>query len=178
MGKETKHSGTAHGKIILIGEHSVVHFKPAIALPLMSTEIRAEVSGNGSSADDPRFAVDCEYFTGSLVDAPRSLGNLQKLVAALFASLCVPQGCGGFDIKIISSIPRERGMGSSAAVAIAVIRAVADYAGVVLGSQEVFDYAQISENIAHENASGLDTIATASNQAVWFERGETAEAFD
>ena len=67
MGKETKHSGTAHGKIILIGEHSVVHFKPAIALPLMSTEIRAEVSGNGSSADDPRFAVDCEYFTGSLV---------------------------------------------------------------------------------------------------------------
>ena len=50
MGKETKHSGTAHGKIILIGEHSVVHFKPAIALPLMSTEIRAEVSGNGSPA--------------------------------------------------------------------------------------------------------------------------------
>lgn len=178
MGKETKHSGTAHGKIILIGEHSVVHFKPAIALPLMSTEIRAEVSGNGSSADDPRFAVDCEYFTGSLADAPGNLGNLQKLVTTLFNSLCVPQGCGGFDIKIISSIPRERGMGSSAAVAIAVIRAVADYAGVVLGSQEVFDYAQISENIAHENASGLDTIATASNQAVWFERGETAEAFD
>lgn len=173
-----KYTGQAHGKIILIGEHSVVHFKPAIALPLMSTCMEAAVEANGSLSSAPNFSIDCKYFSGNLADAPGNLSNVKSLVAILSQQLCRPQGLGGFNIDISSSIPQERGMGSSAAVAVALIRAIADYAGVVLADQEIFDYTQISENIAHGNASGLDSIATAHDKAVWFERGQELKVFD
>lgn len=170
--------GRAHGKVILIGEHSVVHFKPAIALPLMTTAIDVAVSANGSSYLDPRFHLTCDYYSGPLESAPFNLNNLKKLQAALHNRLCLPQKLGGFDINIVSTIPRERGMGSSAAVAVALTRAIAAYSGVILSEQEIFDYSQISENVAHGNASGLDSIATAHDKAVWFERGAQTRTFD
>ena len=36
-------TGTAHGKIILIGEHSVVHNEPAIAIPFTSANVEVSI---------------------------------------------------------------------------------------------------------------------------------------
>ena len=40
---EKKGSGTAHSKIILIGEHSVVYGYPAIAIPLENITVKCEI---------------------------------------------------------------------------------------------------------------------------------------
>ena len=36
-------SGYAHGKIILIGEHAVVHNEPAIAIPFTSANVQVTI---------------------------------------------------------------------------------------------------------------------------------------
>ncbi len=169
----TSYVGTAHGKIILIGEHSAVHFKPAIVLPLASATIEATLVPH-TNPDSSEITIDCEYFSGLLADAPQSLDNIKELIRVLRSQGLISNG---FDLIITSQIPRERGMGSSAAVAVAIVRAVAAFAGVTLTSRQVFDYTQVAENIAHSNASGMDAATTATDNAVWFLRGEELSDF-
>ena len=64
-----------------------------------------------------------------------------------------------FDITTVSDFPHERGLGSSAAAAGAIIRAVLDACGREAGSDELFALTQLAEQIAHGKPSGLDAAA-------------------
>lgn len=161
-----KFRGESHGKIILMGEHSVVHFQPAIAMPLREATMTATLEPRY----DERVSIDCEYFTGFLTHAPSALKNLAVLVEKLRADFSLQSK--GFHLRIESHIPHERGMGSSAAVAVAVTRAIANFAGKKLIAAQEFEYAQIAENITHLNASGMDSATVSSTSAVWFQRNE------
>ncbi|WP_377938170.1 mevalonate kinase [Alloscardovia venturai] len=162
--------GSAHGKIILMGEHSAVYAKPAIVLPLSEASITATVTDMETEClDSSGVRLDCEYYVGKLSKAPENLRNIQELVVVLRNDFSID---GGISISITSSIPRERGMGSSAAVAVAIIRACAAYAHYSLTPDELFHYTQISENIAHAHASGMDAVAVSAESAIWFQQGE------
>ena len=63
-------------------------------------------------------------------------------------------------------------MGSSAAAAGAVIRAILDYYAIEASEDQLFALTQEAENVAHGKASGLDAKATASARAVRFLCGE------
>lgn len=161
-----EYRGVSHGKVILIGEHSAVYAQPAIVLPLADARMEAVVTPHTRAAADVR--IHCEYFSGKLSDAPDILHNLQMLVQRVRYDFGLETQ--GFDLTITSTIPHERGMGSSAAVAVAIVRALAKFASVPLSFTQEFEYAQIAENIAHTNASGMDSATVASNSAVWFQR--------
>lgn len=161
--------GTSHGKVILIGEHSVVYYQPAIAMPLGEARVNAQLIPR----EDTSVYVDCEYFCGELSQAPQSLHNIAVLIERLRCDCDIQSQ--GFNLRIDSTIPHERGMGSSAAVAVAVIRVIAQFAHRKLSQKEEFDYTQVAENIAHINASGMDSATVASDAAVWFKRGEGLE---
>ena len=65
--------GKAHGKIILIGEHAVVHNEPAIAIPFTSATVEViieKVLGEST--------MDSIYHYGKLSDAPKQIKNLIK----------------------------------------------------------------------------------------------------
>lgn len=163
-------SGTAHGKIILIGEHSVVHNEPAIAIPFTSANVEVSIEElYGEST------IESIYHTGRLKDAPKTLNNLIETLEAV---------CRHFNKKpenmhiiIKSSIPAERGMGSSAAVATALIRALFNYYKTELTEDLLDNFVTISEVIAHGNPSGLDAKVVRSEESVYFIRNKGSEFF-
>lgn len=128
--------GKAHSKIILIGEHAVVYGYPAIALPLSNIEVTCRIVPAESSWQ---------------------LFEADTLSMAVFASLEylgvneAPIRC-----QVDSMVPEKRGMGSSAAVSIAAIRAVFDYYERDLDAETLEILVNRAEMIAHMNPSGLD----------------------
>lgn len=61
-----------------------------------------------------------------------------------------------------SDFPPERGLGSSAASAGAIIRAILDYYGIDANQSQLFSLTQQAERVAHGRPSGLDAVATSS----------------
>lgn len=138
----------AHSKIILIGEHAVVYGYPAISLPLLEVEVTCKV-------------VPAE--------SPWRLYEEDTLSMAVYASLeylDITEAC--IRCEIDSAIPEKRGMGSSAAISIAAIRAVFDYYQADLPHDVLEILVNRAEMIAHMNPSGLDAKTCLSDQPIRF----------
>lgn len=142
--------GKAHSKIILMGEHSVVYGYPAISLPLNHIE------------------VTCRVFPSERAWTLYAEDTLSMAVFACLEHL----GRQGAKIRcqVESMVPEKRGMGSSAAVSIAAIRAVFDYFEEELDDQTLEILANRAEMIAHMNPSGLDAKTCLSDVAIKFIR--------
>ena len=170
--------GAAHAKSILLGEHAVVYGAPAIAIPIHELETIATVT-----AATGRGTLDSDLYTGPLDAAPERLRPV--LTALLAASARIrgaepddrgtpidPRLIPAVDLQIRSTIPHERGLGSSAAVAAAIARAVHDAAERPLDSDALFSLIQTSERAAHGNPSGIDARTVTSPVPIRFDRGE------
>ncbi|MGZ7140731.1 mevalonate kinase family protein, partial [Streptococcus pyogenes] len=81
-------------------------------------------------------------------------------------------------IDIDSTIPAERGMGSSAAVAVAIARALFAFYQKELTDQELWDIVQSSEKIVHGNPSGVDAATTSGKQPVFFIKDKTIQPLE
>lgn len=159
--------GAASGKIILMGEHAVVYGEPAIAMPFAATKITATMQE--ASQDQ----LTSNYYSGSLAEAPANLLNLQNLIGKLRQDFDAPP----VDCRIVSTIPAERGMGSSAAVAVAVTRAFFAWQEIPADQARVLNYVNGAEQIAHGNPSGIDAAATSGQQPVFFQKEQPLEPF-
>lgn len=157
--------GTANGKIILMGEHSVVYGEPAIAIPFPATHIHVAVT----EVEGP-VQLDCVYYQGNLASAPKHLENLVAVVESTISEL--NQALKGLKLTIDSTIPVERGMGSSAAVAIATVRALFAYFSTPLTDETLLTLANVSETIAHGNPSGLDAAMTSGKHPLYYIKGK------
>lgn len=162
--------GFAHGKIILMGEHAVVYGEPAIALPFPAATVQATIT----EKEGP-VAIDCLFYSGELQHVPQELKNIRAAIEASCALLQLP--LKNFSVSIVSTIPAERGMGSSAAVAAAVIRSLFHYEGVELEDDQLLTLINISEVIAHGNPSGLDALMTSSISPVYYKKSLPFESF-
>ena len=140
--------GQAHSKIILIGEHAVVYGYPAISLPLLEVEVTCRVV--------PAMT-------------PWRLFEEDTLSMAVYASLEYLNITDAYiRCQIDSAIPEKRGMGSSAAISIAAIRAVFDYYQEKLPRDVLEILVNRAEMIAHMNPSGLDAKTCLSDQPIRF----------
>lgn len=187
------HRRTGYGetcaKVILFGEHSVVYGHSAVALPLKNLRMRATVIADdcGSAANpaspqtqspqtqsplplDSQITLSCLGFTGKLSEIPPRFSSIR---AAIHAALEFA-GWGGESLHVAteSDFPPERGLGSSAAAAGAVIRAILDYYKIRASEDEIFALTQSAERVAHGRSSGLDATATSASWPVRFKRGE------
>ncbi len=164
-------TGKAHGKIILLGEHAVVYGEPAIAFPFKAAPVEVTIT----KSEIPT-RIQSDYFQGFLHEAPQSLNNFKILVKTLCSDL--HRSSDGLSITITSDIPAERGMGSSAAVATALVRALFAYFNVPLDREKLLSYVDMSEKIAHGNPSGLDARVTSSEDPVFYKKGHAVVPFD
>ncbi|MEV0618783.1 mevalonate kinase [Nonomuraea sp. NPDC050404] len=153
--------GQAHGKVILLGEHTVVHGTPAIALPIAELTVTALARHRGRPAP-PRDGMAALAAT---VDA---------VVGAALRGCGQAGGIARDDVPTVElgrTVPAGRGLGSSAACATAAVRAVADLYGTPLDRDEVYDLVQRSEHRMHGRASGVDARAVAMDGPIWFAGG-------
>lgn len=157
--------GTSHAKIILMGEHSVVYGQPAIALPLPNVQLSVTLS----SRQDNQRIIKSRYYHGSLENLPSSMIGIKKLIDTLSARFNDPET--GWDLKIESQLPAERGIGSSAASAIAIIRAFFDYYDEPLDRTLLLQLADIEEQITHRSPSGLDAATVSSDKPLFYVKG-------
>ncbi|MFB6242888.1 MAG: mevalonate kinase [Halobaculum sp.] len=177
---------SAPGKVYLFGEHAVVYGEPAVPCAI---ERRARVTAE-PRADD-RVQVDAadlslDGFTvtwGGSVDEQPDVDAPPQLVAAAvrYVDEAVAQTrdaiddeeCG-FDIRIESDIPLGAGLGSSAAVVVAAIKAATAAVGVDLSPREVAQRAFRAEYAAQDGqASRADTFCSAVGGAVRVEGEDT-----
>lgn len=119
-----------------------------------------------NSRQDNQRIIKSRYYHGSLENLPSSMIGIKKLIDTLSARFNDPET--GWDLKIESQLPAERGMGSSAASAIAIIRAFFDYYDEPLDRTLLLQLADIEEQITHRSPSGLDAATVSSDKPLFY----------
>lgn len=136
MTPNTTHVGWAPGKLILSGEHAVVYGEPAIAVPSsLGVTITLE------EHDGPLLLPDLD---------PRLTEAWRKLLPEF-----------GYHLTITTDLPIGCGMGSSAAISIATLRALAAAQDIPPSFSWLFEQGFIMERIFHGTPSGLDHAVSA-----------------
>lgn len=158
--------GISTAKIILFGEHAVVYGEPAIAVPFAQAIITTEVT---PSAKNQFIST---FFTGPIEKMPPFLEGIKQLILSVKQSFKKQEN---ISVKVMSDVPVGRGLGSSAAVANSVSRALYNYYGQSITEEELLKLVNRAEDVAHGNASGLDAITVVTEKPVWYRKGKQME---
>ena len=167
------YKASAPGKVILFGEHAVVYGRPALAVPVTQVTANVEVSSSARSGiwiDAPDIGLHAELNTLSS-DHP-----LAAVIHNLFFTLGI-DSFPSLDIKINSTIPVASGLGSGAAVSVALIRALSTHLGRSLTDEEVNAFAFEIEKLHHGTPSGIDNTVVTYARPVYFVKGRPPETF-
>ena len=169
-------SATAPGKIILFGEHAVVYGRPAVAVPVSQVQAKAIVTA------EPRRPPGSVHIQAPSVRLDAELNELSadhplaKPIRLLLAELGIdrPPACS---LRITSTIPLAAGLGSGAAVSVAILRALSAFLGHPLPDERVSALAFEVEKIHHGTPSGIDNTVITYARPVFFVRGQPGESF-
>jgi len=158
-----RYRGSAAGKIILLGEHAVVYGSRALVVGL---EQGAQAEAQAASAS--------ELVLGSERHRLESPPNgAESLAARAFRALLDTLGAPSVAAEARLAIPAGAGLGASAAVGVALARAVSQLLGALgLPEPPITGAALAWENVFHGNASGVDTAAAEHGGCLSFRRGE------
>lgn len=162
-------SAQAPAKTILLGEHAVVYGRPAIAVPVHQVYARTVVIA------DPLAQPDLIRIEAKDIGLDTYLSDLEAdnpFVVAIesiknnFSLNHLPAS----HIVIHSTIPRSAGLGSSAAVAVSIIRAYTTFLGLQPSAQEISELAYEVEKVQHGTPSGIDNTVIAFETPIVFQK--------
>lgn len=174
---------SAPGKLVIAGEYAVLHGAPAV---VMAIGVRAQANVlrvaetdsilvDSFSGQEFRFRCDQQHGFRWLGKAPGQGGRILQAVLATF--LCkMPDFAGVPAIRIsmnteafytrVDSEPRKLGLGSSAAVLVALVGALFDALSLPIDTQEISSFCcEAHRRFQDGQGSGVD-IAAAINGGV------------
>lgn len=146
--------GQGFGKVILFGEHFVVHGLPAIALGLSNKSI-ARIEKAEENEMITEFPVIQNLSLASIQAVEDAMGVKEK-----------------FKVYFEGDLPVTGGLGSSAAFCVALARALAKYYSKEISKEELNKIAYEGEKVFHGNPSGIDNTVATYGGAIEYKRGE------
>lgn len=164
-------TATAPGKTILFGEHAVVYGRPAIAAPVSQVRARAIVSANPRGTSGEVLVQAPDVGLEAILDELDESHPLAQAIRRTLAELGVKR-LPACTIRVSSTIPVAAGLGSGAAVSVAIIRAVANFAGRHLPDEIVSALAYQVDKLYHGTPSGIDNTVITYARPVYFVRGQ------
>ena len=167
-------SASAPGKVILFGEHAVVYGQPAIAVPVQAVSAKAIIS------PDIQAPPGRVWIKAPEAGISAELGALPEddpLAAAVHTGL---QALGirrppAFKLRVNSTIPMAGGLGSGAAVSVAILRAVSAFLGHPLSDDQVSALAFEVEKLHHGTPSGIDNTVITYAKPIFFVKDRPVE---
>ena len=153
---DEKYTAEANGKVILFGEHFVVHNIPAIAGSIENVAIVDVVP-----SDKTEFLTEIK-------------GTIPELTSK--AITYVKNAIGTekhYKIYLRGDLPTFGGLGSSAAFCVALARAIAKAEGKTYSQEEINRIAYEGEKAFHGNPSGIDNTLANYGGIKKFIRGKT-----
>lgn len=150
------------GKAIIIGEHAVVYGAEAIAMPLMNLQLNLELINQSHKASSKR---------------PQKVSEqLRQVIAHAYEllELEVPN----YEIHCQSQIQIGAGLGSSAALCIALLRAICESEHIDLPLAQLLASATTLEAHFHGKSSGLDIAVVGLEKIIAFKREKAPEILE
>jgi hydroxymethylglutaryl-CoA reductase len=161
-------TGAAPGKVILFGEHAVVYGQPAVAASLGH--------GLGATAepdpDGPVLLIPAWGHHGLRI-RPDAAGRDFDAIARGFAAALDAAGLGRpkVAVTIDGELPLGVGLGSSAAFAVSLLRALGSFRHDPFDEPALLDAAAEVEAVFHGTASGLDHTVVTHGGCLRYQRG-------
>jgi mevalonate kinase len=159
---------SAFGKAILLGEHAVVHGHPALAAAL---DRGVRCLGLTPGGTDVRVEIpEWRVAVAAADDHP--------VAVALRALIDRAGGAEPVTIALRADLPPGAGLGSSAALAVAITRCLAEAAGRALDDDQVEAIADAAERCFHANPSGIDVALATRGGVGLYRRGQGLTRLD
>jgi mevalonate kinase len=159
--------GSGFGKVILFGEHFVVHGVPGIVSAIdSSTDAEVTQTGKELVVRDERKAAKGYAEEKRL----QQIESIQRMLKKMGLDPKLP-----LNIWIGGTLPGFSGLGASAASSVAIARAIAEELTLKLTNKQVNQIAYEAEKAYAGNPSGIDNTAATYGGLMWFKKNTSGE---
>jgi hydroxymethylglutaryl-CoA reductase len=166
----------AFGKVILLGEHAVVYGRHAIAAPIPAAiEARVSDASDGIHLLIPRWHMEQRIRPLDRMPQDSHPQGVAGILAVLLQQLALADR--DMHIEVFPHVPRAMGLGGSAALAVAIIRALDRHFRLGLDDAAVNALAFECERAAHGTPSGVDNTVATYGQALVYRRRDDRPTF-
>ena len=154
--------GSGYGKVILFGEHFVVHGVPGIVSAIDSaTDAEVKKAAKGLNVKDERKTAKGYGEEKRL----QQIESIERMLKAMNLDPKTP-----LDIWIGGSLPGFSGLGASAASSVAIARAISEELNLNLSNDKINAVAYEGEKAYAGNPSGIDNTAATYGGLMWFKK--------
>ncbi len=149
----------ANGKVIIFGEHFVVHGAPAIAAGI-SSGVVVEVK----PSDENRIVTDQKVIEKD------SIESIERMLESIGIT-------DRYEVHLKGELRTWGGLGSSAAFCVALVKALAEEKGMHLTKEAINRHAFEGEKTFHGNPSGIDNTVASYGGVVEFRKTPEGNSF-